>query len=170
MSRFAIPKMANAYILDGDILVEPCVQDHQRMTDWYGLFASWPLRFRAVFLTHRHLDHSKGVDLIAQRLGTPVIGPGHTGEAHGWTILQTPGHAPDHICFWNGVTLIAGDMLYDTEPALVPAEGGDLEAYRGSTAMLRSLRPKLLLPGHGRPNFNPDAALARAEELVLNAQ
>ena len=170
MANFRIPKMANAYILDGDILVEPCVLDHQRMTDWYALFAAWPAKFRAVFLTHLHLDHRKGVDLIASHLKVPLVGPGNKpDEAFGWQVLRTPGHCPEHLCFWNGETLVAGDMLYDREPALVPDEGGDLEAYRKSAAMLRSLKPKLLLPGHGRPIFDPDAPLAKAEELTLNA-
>lgn len=170
MAKPRIPKMANAYILDGDILVEPCAPDHQRMTEWHALFASWPVKFRAVFLTHLHLDHRKGVDLIATHLKVPLVGPKEPpASMFGWQVLKTPGHCPEHICFWNGTTLVGGDMLYDQEPALVPDEGGDLEAYRKSAAMLRALRPNLFLPGHGRPVFDPDTALAKAEEVVVRA-
>lgn len=166
MTRPNGPKMANAFILDGDILVEPCVHDHQRMTHWYALLASWPVKFRGVFLTHLHADHRKGVDLIAAHLKVPLIGPNNPpASMFGWEVLKTPGHSPEHLCFFNGSVLIGGDMTYDREPALVPAEGGDIDAYRRSAAMLRALHPKLLLPAHGRPIFDPDSALGKAEDV-----
>ncbi len=159
-------KMANAYILGGDLLVEPCIHSHQHMVDWHRLFAAWPRRFRAVLLTHLHLDHSRGVDLIAHHLRVPLVGPKEAlAEVQGWQILKTPGHSPEHICFWNGSTLVGGDMLYGNEPAYVPGES-DIAAYRESAAMLRSLHPKLLLPAHGRPVFDPDVALGKLQDLV----
>jgi glyoxylase-like metal-dependent hydrolase (beta-lactamase superfamily II) len=149
-------------------LVEPSVFDHQETIDWYSFAARWPRPFRAVFLTHFHQDHRSGVDLIAHHLGVPRVGPGRAGsEEFGWQVLATPGHAPEHVCFWNGSVMVGGDMLYGENPSLVPAEGGDLDTYRRSASMLRGLNPKLWLPSHGRPFSNPDDALARAAELEL---
>ncbi len=166
-ARSGPKKTANAYILGGDLLVEPVVHCHQDIVQWHALLHAWPKKFRAVFLTHLHLDHVRGVDLIASHLHVPVMGPRQvSGDACGWHVLQTPGHAPEHICFWDGSTLVGGDMLYDREPAFVPGES-DIHAYRRSAAMLRSLHPKLLLPAHGRPVVDPDAALVRVEELIV---
>lgn len=169
-ARSGPKRTANAYLLGGDLLVEPVVHGHQDITDWHRLLAAWPKPFRAVLLTHLHLDHARGVDLIARHLKVPLLGPNQlvgVDAACEWQVLRTPGHSPEHLCFWDGSVLVGGDMLYDQEPAYVPGES-DISAYRRSAAMLRSLHPKLLLPAHGRPVFAPDTALAKAEELMVD--
>jgi glyoxylase-like metal-dependent hydrolase (beta-lactamase superfamily II) len=96
-------------------------------------------------------------------------GPGHPvaralvpgDDVAGFTVVASPGHSPDHVCFWresDGV-LIAGDafrnMSYMTYgPKLdLPWHGfsTDQDQARESAIELIKLRPSLVAFGHGSP-------------------
>ena len=67
-------------------------------------------------------------------------------------VMATPGHAIDHVCFWNPVTrdVFAGDMVAQGTTILIPAgRGGGLRAYLRSLERLAELAPTRILPGHG---------------------
>lgn len=96
-------------------------------------------------------------------------------DVHGFEVLETPGHAPGHLCFWRARDrlLIAGDVLVNvrmptpvpwlSEPPRVftldPAE--NREAIR----RLARLNPRTVLFGHGPPLRDPEALHALAERL-----
>ena len=68
------------------------------------------------------------------------------------TVIHTPGHALDHVCFWNAATgdLFAGDMLVQGTTVMIPAgRGGGLRAYLASLERLAALSPARIYPGHG---------------------
>lgn len=82
----------------------------------------------------------------------------------GWTVLETPGHAPSHISLHrpaDGV-LIAGDLF---GAAFTPymdygCSEDPLREYLDSLALVDELDATLALTGHGRPVTDPAAAIA----------
>lgn len=121
-----------------------------------------------VLVTHGHADHAAGVPALRARWPAleackwPV--PGETGWrplAEGervqagddeLVVVHTPGHAVDHICFWNAETrdLFIGDMAVQGSTVMIPAgRGGHLGDYLRSLERLADLNPVRMLPGHG---------------------
>ncbi|MEF9606286.1 MBL fold metallo-hydrolase, partial [Paracoccus sp. PXZ] len=83
-------------------------------------------RAKAILLSHGHADHCAGASVLADMLGTPVLGhesftsrvAAITGQLrHGdrigeLTCLHTPGHAIDHLCFaLPGGIVFTGDHV-----------------------------------------------------------
>jgi glyoxylase-like metal-dependent hydrolase (beta-lactamase superfamily II) len=89
--------------------------------------------------------------------GVPNTSPLIGGEPLGdWTIVETPGHAPDHICLFRerDRVLISGDhLLPDVTPNinLTPDSPDALEDYLRSLDKTSDLEPRLVLPAHGEP-------------------
>lgn len=88
---------------------------------------------------------------------------------HRLRVEWTPGHSPGHICLYESKQglLFAGDQLLpDLSPniGLHPQSTPDpLHEYLDGLKRLAAYKPRLVLPGHGRPF--PDAA-GRVEVLV----
>ncbi|OFW12668.1 MAG: hypothetical protein A3F70_16220 [Acidobacteria bacterium RIFCSPLOWO2_12_FULL_67_14] len=143
------------------------------------------VRLANVLVTHGHSDHASGAAAVAVRMPEvrflkmpwperdhrwPVswerIGDGDRIEAGegALTAIHTPGHAPDHLCFWDARsrTLFGGDLLIDGSSVSIPAtRGGDLGAYLASLERVLALDPVRVLPAHGRVIDRP-AVLLRA--------
>lgn len=122
-----------------------------------------------VLLTHGHPDHASGLPALRDRWpGLEAckwvdaaesewlpLGDGDRVRAGDtWlTVVHTPGHAADHVCFWQPDTrdLYCGDMMTATTTILVPpaSRGGSLRAYLDSLRRLADLRPLTAWPGHG---------------------
>ena len=60
-----------------------------------------------VLVTHSHLDHIGGVELLGVEPARPADGE----EVAGLTALATPGHTEDHLCFLIGKDLFCGDLI-----------------------------------------------------------
>jgi glyoxylase-like metal-dependent hydrolase (beta-lactamase superfamily II) len=138
-----------------------------------------------VLVTHAHVDHASGASAIAGRMPDvrfakmpwpdhdaryPVawqhLADGDRIDAGDTTIVavHTPGHAPDHLCFWHEETrtLFSGDLAVQGTSVVIPASGGgDLEAYVASLQRVLELDPLRLLPAHG-PVIDKPAALLRS--------
>lgn len=69
------------------------------------------------------------------------------------TVLDTPGHAVDHVAFEldeeTRPTVISGDLAVAEGSVVVGAPEGDVRAYLTSLRRLRVRDPKRLLPAHG---------------------
>ncbi len=80
-----------------------------------------------------------------------------------FTVLPSPGHASDHVCFAreDGVTF-CGDLILGHGSSIVPpaSMGGSLADYMDSLERLAALRPSLLCPGHGPWITDPAAKIA----------
>lgn len=69
--------------------------------------------------------------------------------------LWTPGHSPDHFCFYNGSSriLLAGDHVLNEISPLIPIwseeEGNPLRDYLESLEKVADLPVDVALPGHG---------------------
>jgi glyoxylase-like metal-dependent hydrolase (beta-lactamase superfamily II) len=127
-----------------------------------------------VLITHWHPDHVKGLPalrdrwrglLVVDAAGEPV--PAGDGLLE---IIPTPGHSPDHLCFFDREAgdLYCGDLARKGGTIVIPAKkGGDLRAYLASLQLVRELGPRRLLPGHG-PIVDDPAALI--DEYIAHRQ
>ena len=119
-------------------------------------------RLVTIVLTHRHLDHSEGAAMLAERAGCGVraadpqfrIGPdGLDGGqlirvgALSLEVFETPGHTSDSrsllLSAPDGVSrLITGDMVLGRGTTVITYPDGDLAAYFDSLDLLeRLVRP-----------------------------
>ncbi len=126
-----------------------------------------------VLVTHGHPDHAAGVPSLATRwpharfLKMPwperdvrwparwePIADGDTLAAGDTSLVavHTPGHAPDHLCFWHEDMrhVFCGDLAQKGTTIFIPADrGGDLAAYIASLERILALDPVRLYPAHG---------------------
>jgi glyoxylase-like metal-dependent hydrolase (beta-lactamase superfamily II) len=127
-----------------------------------------------VLITHWHPDHVKGLPALQDRFkGLTVIDTAGEAVAAGDGVLEiipTPGHAPDHLCFFDRQSgdLYCGDLARRGGTIVIPArKGGDLRAYLASLQRIRDLAPRRLLPGHGPIVDDP---IALIDEYVAHRQ
>lgn len=126
-----------------------------------------------LLITHGHSDHVAGRGEVERRWpgvrSAKFVGPEDTGWAplvdgqivragnRVLRVVHTPGHAADHVCFWDddARALYAGDMVIAGTTVLIPAgRGGNLRHYLASLDRLIDLAPDVVYPGHG--NVIPD--------------
>jgi glyoxylase-like metal-dependent hydrolase (beta-lactamase superfamily II) len=136
-----------------------------------------------VLVTHAHGDHASGAPAIAQQMPHvrflkmpwperdakwPVeyqaIGDDREIPA-GDTVLRaihTPGHAPDHLCFWHAQsrTLFGGDLAVQGSTVWIPTSlQGDMAEYMASLERVLRLAPARILPAHGATIEQPQRLL-----------
>ena len=125
-----------------------------------------------VLVTHGHVDHASGAPALAARFGgrlrkmpwperdanAPVrwerLRDGDVVDAGDTSLVavHTPGHSPDHLCFWHpeSRTLFGGDLAIKGSTVWIPARlQGDLADYLASLERVLALEPARLLPAHG---------------------
>ena len=129
----------------------------------------------AVAVTHTHPDHVGAVAAYAEETGAEVLArrPERFEAATGVepdrqiregsvietgvgpvTVLDTPGHASDHVAFElpaveERSTVICGDLAVAEGSVVVGAPEGDLRAYLTALRRLWARNPRRLYPGHG---------------------
>lgn len=144
----------------------------------------------AVCLTHHHQDHTSAAVFLAQHFDVPIFAHHKASEHVDFSIdkklcdgdeinlldivltaLDTPGHAPDHLVFFdqpNGI-LMAGDMITDKGTILIPPNSGSLRIYLKNLESLAKLSIKVILPAHGLAiTKNPRQFLLKALEHRYN--
>lgn len=167
----------NAYLVEhGDrtVLVDP----PERHPD---IDAVVPADLDAVAVTHHHPDHAGGAAHYANETGATVWGrvgrerafEAATGVAPDRTfregseiggmlaVLDTPGHAPEHVAFSTAEGLLGGDLAVASGSVAVAAPGGDLRAYLTSLRRVRARSPERIYPGHGPVIEDPRATCER---------
>jgi glyoxylase-like metal-dependent hydrolase (beta-lactamase superfamily II) len=122
-------------------------------------------------LTHHHRDHTGGVaeyagacDLtVWARAGREAAFEAATGvepdrtfregtvlpAGAGVEVVETPGHAPEHVAFAAGGGLVTGDLAVAEGSVVVGAPEGDMRAYVTSLRRVHARNPEVLYPGHG---------------------
>jgi glyoxylase-like metal-dependent hydrolase (beta-lactamase superfamily II) len=147
-------------------------------------------RVDVIALTHDHPDHAPGAARLASWTGARVLGarpsegwePARDGDtiASGGVrldVLATPGHAPDHLAFFERGTraLFTGDAVLGRGTSVIDPPEGDLVAYLRSLRRMLELSPRTIYPGHGPVALNATAKLeeyldhrAIREEQVLS--
>ena len=141
-------------------------------------------RLAQVLVTHSHIDHASGAMAIAERM--PHVRflkmpwpeqdvewrvrwhPLTDGEQvavgdSALVVVHTPGHSPDHLCFWHQESrqLFCGDLAWEGSTVVIPpSHGGDVTAYLASLERVLQLEPQTMLPAHG-PVIDRPAELLR---------
>jgi glyoxylase-like metal-dependent hydrolase (beta-lactamase superfamily II) len=167
----------NTYLIDdpgGTIVLDPGPQDPAH-TEAVLRAAG---RVSAIWLTHTHSDHVGGLAGLRAATGAPVFAfaaaarPDHLladgAVLSGWTVLHTPGHAPDHLCFSrpDGV-VFSGDHVMGWSSSIVSPPDGSMSAYFTSLRRLLARADTLYLPGHGPAIAEP---LGHAGFLLAHRQ
>ncbi len=123
--------------------------------------------------THHHRDHWPLAPRLAAHYGCPTMGHDTVGD---WSpertirdgeildpedlrleAILTPGHAPDHLCFYfhPEEVLFSGDHVMGWSTSVIAPPGGHLNAYLDSLDRLREKSGKRMLPAHGLPIDDP---------------
>jgi len=149
-----------------------------------------------VLLTHGHSDHTEGVQALGEPVLWGEVGKSNeaaaliaaltgdnatleglapqSGEEHSpetsqvavFTVVPSPGHAADHVCFVWGRVCFCGDLILGQGSTIVPpaAGGGSLRDYMRSLHRVAELDVDLLAPGHGPLIADPPAKVAEYVE------
>ncbi|HWL65259.1 MAG TPA: MBL fold metallo-hydrolase [Actinomycetota bacterium] len=164
----------NTYIVGAGpvCVIDPAVDDPA----YIDTLLSNHLDIDRILITHRHPDHVGGVAVLAERTGAEVRAFGDE-EAGGVSVkpivdeevidvggvelraLFTPGHAPDHLCFYldGAASLFAGDNVLGFGTAVISPPEGNMKTYVESLQRLRSLHISRIYPGHFPPLDGGDA-------------
>ena len=125
-----------------------------------------------IVVTHAHGDHLGGVKQIRPRFGdlevlkmpwpgrddlagAPITalhdGDQVSGEGATLRAVFTPGHAPDHLCYYleEERAIFTGDVVLGAGTTVIPDDSGDLGQYMDSLRRLLQLDPELIYPAHG---------------------
>ena len=163
----------NTYLIGIDevAVVDPGPADAGHVQAIVG--ASMAERVRWVLLTHTHPDHWPAATMIKAATGAEILGFGKWPKADGEVVIDraigdgdviegtewglqaihTPGHAPNHLCFFleeERVVLTGDHVLNPMTTVVNPKRGGDMAAYMASLERLRAMRRvRWLLPAHG---------------------
>jgi len=130
-----------------------------------------------VLISHRHGDHTDGIDKLVEATGATVRSAG-SGFLRGFagelvdgevidaaglkiTVLATPGHTADSLSFVLDDAVLTGDTILGRGTTVIDNEDGDLADYLDSLQRLRGLGKRTVLPGHG-PDLADLEAVASA--------
>jgi glyoxylase-like metal-dependent hydrolase (beta-lactamase superfamily II) len=88
-----------------------------------------------------------------------------------WQVHAAPGHDPDAVLLFEPQTrtLIAGDALWEDRLAIIFPELEDQPGFgpaRQTLALVESLAPRVVIPGHGAVFEDVDAALAASRRRL----
>ena len=76
-------------------------------------------------------------------------------------VMDTPGHAPEHVAFVTDDGVVSGDLAVAGGSVAIGAPEGDLRAYLTSLRRVHALAPTRLYPGHGPTIDDPRATCRR---------
>jgi len=155
----------NTYLIDtteGRFVIDPGpVEDHDHFE---AIVANLGPNPTGILITHHHSDHFGAAPALRERTALPVyvsrVFPDDAFEPDGYlddgdvigglTVLHTPGHASDHLCFSrpDGI-LFSGDHMMSWNSSIVSPPDGNMRDYCTQLQRLIDRDDKICLPGHG---------------------
>jgi hydroxyacylglutathione hydrolase len=162
------PFATNAYIIrcqrtSESVLIDapadaPVIIDRLRNTD--------P---RYILLTHNHIDHIGALAELRGQLNVPLAAHAADAAHMEWppemllsdgdvvavgnltlTVLHTPGHTPDSLCFVAGRYLISGDTIFPGGPGMTSSPAAFQQILESITGKILPLPDDTIVyPGHG---------------------
>ena len=159
-------------------------EEQQRLFEKMDEFIARGKHFESILLTHHHLDHVGAVTAVSRRYNLPVrahpltydripegyirgeslnegdridLGTAPDGSPD-WhlRVIETPGHAPDHICYLESRyhAAIVGDMLSTVSTIVIDPPDGHMQTYLCSLERLLDYPINTLYPSHGPVHLN----------------
>ena len=132
-------------------------------------------RIPLVLISHRHGDHTEGIDRLVAASGATVrsvgsgflrglggpLSDGEVIEAAGVriTVMATPGHTSDSLSFILDDAVLTADTVLGRGTTVIDGEDGNLADYLESLRRLQGLGSLTVLPGHG-PELHDVSAVA----------
>lgn len=163
----------NTWVLRGPhsdemVVVDPGPDDDEHIARLAGLG-----QIALVLISHRHGDHTDGIDKLVALTGAPVwsagsgflrglsteLTDGEVIDAAGLRIrvLATPGHTADSLSFVLDDAVLTADTVLGRGTTVIDTEDGNLADYLESLRRLRGLGGRTVLPGHGPDLANLEA-------------
>lgn len=164
----------NAYIIGTDeaLLIDPADQTEELTATMNER------RVTHIAVTHTHPDHVGGVKHYADNSDADVwardgredrfedttgVAPDRTfseGTQIGpISVMESPGHAPDHVAFVGNTAALVGDVAFANTSVFVGGEDGDMRAYLTTLRRLIVGGFDVLHPGHGPEIDQPQQTL-----------
>ena len=164
------------------VVIDPGPDDKDEHIERLAALGPIPL----VLISHRHSDHTGGIDRLVDMTGAVVRsvgsgfqrglgGPlvdGEVIDAAGLeiTVMATPGHTADSVSFLLDDAVLTADTILGRGTTVIDKEDGGLGDYLESLRRLRGIGHRTVLPGHG-PELDDlvavsDMYLAHREERL----
>jgi glyoxylase-like metal-dependent hydrolase (beta-lactamase superfamily II) len=122
-------------------------------------------RITLVLISHRHGDHTDGIDKLVELTGATVRSAG-SGFLRGFggelvdgevidaaglkiKVMATPGHTADSLSFLLDDAVLTADSVLGRGTTVIDNEDGSLGEYMESLRRLHGLGRRTVLPGHG---------------------
>lgn len=155
----------NTWVLRGPrsdelVIVDPGPDDDEHIARVAALG-----RIALVLISHRHSDHTDGIDKLVELTGATVrsagsgflrglggeLVDGEVIDAAGLKIkvMATPGHTADSLSFLLDDAVLTADTVLGRGTTVMDKEDGSLTDYMESLHRLRGLGKRTVLPGHG---------------------
>ncbi|SPM34161.1 Glyoxylase or a related metal-dependent hydrolase, beta-lactamase superfamily II, partial [Mycobacterium rhizamassiliense] len=173
----------NTWVLRGPrsdelVIIDPGPDDDEHIARVAALG-----RIALVLISHRHGDHTDGIDKLVELTGATVrsagsgflrgmgghLTDGEVIDAAGLKIkvMATPGHTADSLSFLLEDAVLTADTVLGRGTTVIDNEDGSLADYFESLRRLGGLGRRTVLPGHG-----PDLADMEAvvEEYLNHRQ
>jgi glyoxylase-like metal-dependent hydrolase (beta-lactamase superfamily II) len=146
---------------------------------WPGLRITVPAASRAKLLPwdDSQLSYQETGQRCAPFVPHAFLADGDTVQLGGrpWQVHAAPGHDPDAVLLFEPetATLVSGDALWQQRLAIIFPELDDTPGFDDAARVLdriAQLQPRLVLPGHGEPFTDVDAALAASRQRLAAFQ